>query len=172
VVPLDNFYFDQDRPGLPQRFGIVDWDDPGTWDSVSALATLTSLCTTGQAEMPDYDIPISTRVGSHEISLGDATIVIAEGVFAGELVAPCQQAGLLAQAICLRRRRLITFTFRLIRDLSEARKPVPTLIRRGIGLYREEPELIAKWVAQGCEPMGLRTAETTISALARRPDAN
>jgi uridine kinase len=165
VLPLDNFYFDHDRAGLPRRFGIVDWDDPATWDAAGALAALTELCDTGRAEIPDYDIPTSTRVGAHEVKLGKSHLVIAEGVFAAELVVRCRDAGLLAAAICLRRRRFVTFGFRLVRDLTEARKPVWTLVRRGIGLYRQEPALIAKWVALGCEPMGITQAETKIAAL-------
>lgn len=167
VLPLDNFYFDHDCPGLPRRFGIVDWDDPATWDASGALTALATLCETGSAEIPDYDIPTSTRVGAHVVKSGKSRVVIAEGVFAAELVARCREAGLLAAAICLRRRRFVTFGFRLVRDLSEARKPVWTLVRRGIGLYRQEPALIANWVALGCEPMGIKQAEATIGALAQ-----
>jgi len=170
VVPLDNFYFDHDHPGLPKRFGIVDWDDSATWDSDGAMAALIALCETGKTEMPEYDIPSSTRVGITEVELGNATIAIAEGVFAAELVAKCQEAGILADAICLRRRRLVTFGFRLVRDLTEARKSVFTLIRRGIGLYRQEPALIAKWEALGCRPLGIKAAEQTIANLAKKLD--
>jgi len=165
VLPLDNFYFDHDHPGMPKRFGIVDWDDPATWDSAGALAALTALCTTGHTEMPDYDIPTSSRVGTKQVKLGKSTIVIAEGVFAAELVAPCRDAGLLADAICLRRRRFVTFGFRLVRDLTEGRKSVLTLIRRGIGLYRQEPQLIANWEAKGCRPLNIRDTEQIIGQL-------
>jgi len=151
---------------MPKRFGIVDWDNPATWDEAGALAALTELCTTGETDMPYYDIPTSSRVGTKQVKLYRATIVVAEGVFAAELVAPCQAAGLLADAICLRRRRMITFGFRLVRDLTEARKSVPTLIRRGIGLYRQEPQLIAGWEAKGCRPLGINDAEKTIAQLA------
>ncbi|MEK8225881.1 hypothetical protein NKG05_07195 [Oerskovia sp. M15] len=35
VVELDDFYHDADHAGLPRRFGIVDWDSPGSWDSAA-----------------------------------------------------------------------------------------------------------------------------------------
>jgi len=168
-VRLDNFYFDHDHPGLPHRFGIVDWDDPATWDGDGAMTALIELCTTGHATIPDYDIPTSSRVGSRTIDLAGSNLVVAEGVFAAELVARCRTAGLLADAICLRRRRLVTFWFRLVRDLREGRKSVLTLIRRGIGLYQQEPQLIAAWEAKGCRPLSIRETEKTIAALATLP---
>lgn len=169
VLPLDNFYFDHDHPGMPRRFGIVDWDDPATWDAEGAMATLISLCFTGEAAVPVYSIPTSTRTGTSQLSLDGAGIVIAEGVFAAELVARCREAGILADAICLRRRRIVTFWFRLVRDLREGRKPPWTLIRRGVGLAKLEPTLIAEWEALGCRPLRLKAAEATIAQLAATP---
>src|SRR5699024_11958575 len=37
TITLDDFYFDHDEPGLPERFGIVDWDDPATWNRRAAV---------------------------------------------------------------------------------------------------------------------------------------
>ena len=50
VVELDDFYHDVDHPGMPQRFGIVDWDSPGSWDSGAAMDALLALVTTGRSE--------------------------------------------------------------------------------------------------------------------------
>jgi uridine kinase len=165
VLQLDDFYFDYDHPGLPQRFGIVDWDDAATWDIDGAFNAVKTLCETGEVEVPDYDIPTSSRVGSHVVHLGDAKIIIAEGIFAAELIERCKTAGLLADAICLRRRRMVSFWFRLVRDLHEGRKPVFTLIKRGIGLFRQEPELFAAWSKKGCRLLGLKNAEASIKSL-------
>src|SRR5690606_35596517 len=57
VVSLDDFYLDGDHPDLPRRFGIVDWDDPASWDHAGAMAALLDLARTGRAEVPVYDIP-------------------------------------------------------------------------------------------------------------------
>jgi hypothetical protein len=64
VVQLDDFYLDIDHPGLPQRYGSVDWDSPETWDGKGALAALHELVTEGRADVPVYDIPTSRRRAS------------------------------------------------------------------------------------------------------------
>jgi len=167
VVGLDNFYRNGDDPELPKRFGIVDWDDPRSWDAAGALAVLTELTATGRAEVPVYDIPSNSRTGTGEALLDDSGLVIAEGIFAAELVAPLRAAGLLADAICLRRHRVETLWFRLVRDLREGRKPPLTLVRRGWALMREEPAAVQHWRDLGCRPATLNEAYTQIKALAQ-----
>ncbi|MFZ2427133.1 MAG: uridine kinase, partial [Propioniciclava sp.] len=49
---LDDFYRDADAPGLPCAHGIVDWDDPATWDAVGALTALTGLLQDGAVVVP------------------------------------------------------------------------------------------------------------------------
>ena len=165
TLALDEFYRDGDDPDLPKRFGIVDWDDPRSWHKDGALQAIGWLVKTGEALVPDYDMKSNSKVGSHLIDAAGAPLVFAEGVFAGELVAPLQRDGVLATAICLKRPRLLSFIFRLTRDIREGRKPIPTLIRRGFGLLREEPKLIRHWAAQGCQPMSFKQAEQKIAAL-------
>jgi len=167
VLPLDEFYFDDDAPDLPRRFGIIDWDDPRSWNSAAALAAIESLCRTGNALVPIYEIRKNAAVGSRELDIGDSPLLIAEGVFAGELVAPLQGAGLLAAAICIKRHRIVTFWFRLSRDIKERRKPIPTLLRRGVAHLREERVKVNHWVGQGCTPMDLRHAQAAIRALSQ-----
>jgi uridine kinase len=166
TVALDDFYRDHDHPGMPQRFGIVDWDDPASWDDVAALDALRSLATTGRAEVPVYDIPTSRRTGTATVETQGSAVVIAEGVFAAELVADLRAEGLLADAICVARPRLVTFWFRLLRDVAEARKPLPTLLRRGWGLLRAEPALVARWGRMGCRPLAPAVAERAIRTVA------
>ncbi|WP_328798982.1 uridine kinase family protein [Puerhibacterium puerhi] len=166
AVMLDDFYLDGDHPGLPRRFGIVDWDDAGSWDREGALEALRTLATSGRAEVPVYDIPTNRRTGTTVLDTAGAPLVVAEGVFAAELVAACRAEGILADAICLRRPRLVSFWFRFLRDVAEARKPVPTLLRRGWALLRSEPATVARWVAQGCRPVPPAQAERDIRALA------
>ena len=61
--------------------------------------------------------------------------------------------GLLADAICVRHHRLVTFWLRLVRDLQEHRKPPLVLLRRGLALLRAEPRVVAHAVSLGCTPM-------------------
>lgn len=82
------------------------------------MEALLALVTTGRSDVPVYDIPTSRRTGTTQLDVSGSRLVIAEGIFAAELVAACRAEGILADAICLRRPRLMTFWFRLLRDLG------------------------------------------------------
>jgi uridine kinase len=165
VVALDDFYYDVDHPSMPMRYGIVDWDDPASWDAGAAMAALVELTRTGRTEAPVYDIPTSRRTGTTVLEVAGAPLVIAEGIFAAELVDACRAEGILADAICLVRPRLTTFWFRFLRDVAEARKPLTTLLRRGWGLLRSEPRLVSRWSSLGCRKVTPTQAERDIRAL-------
>lgn len=171
VVRLDDFYREADDPGLPTiTFGdteVVDWDDERSWDLGAACDALEALCTRGSVEVPVYDIALSRRTGAHTLVLGDATTVVAEGLFAHVVVAELERRGLLADAMCVRHHRLVTFVLRLVRDLREKRKSLPVLLRRGWHLMREEPAVVALAGRHGCRPVTPRQAERRIAALAR-----
>ncbi|MFC4556570.1 uridine kinase family protein [Georgenia faecalis] len=162
VVALDDFYLDGDHPDLPRRYGIVDWDDPRSWDRAGALAALLSLARTGRAEVPLYDIPTNRRTATTTLDTGGAPVIIAEGIFAAELVADCREEDILADALCVWRPRMQTFWFRLMRDLGEARKPPLTLVRRGLTLARHEPAMIADLTAKGTRLVRVEEAERDI----------
>ena len=167
VLRLDDFYRSGDDPDLPRLpMGVVDWDDPRSWDAPEAVAALEALCRSGRADVPIYDIATDRRTGRQVLKLDGARLFVAEGVFAPQIVAHCRDRGLLAAAICLRRPRLLTFGLRLLRDLRERRKPPWVLWRRGLLLYRREPTIVADAVRLGCEPMSLRRAEAFIRTLA------
>ena len=165
TVQLDDFYLDIDHPDLPQRYGSVDWDSPATWDATGALAALQELATEGRADVPVYDIPSSRRTGMRRLDIGDSPLILAEGIFAAHLVDDCRAEGLLADAICLVRPRLVTFWFRFLRDVAEARKPIGTLLRRGATHLRAEPALIERWIALGCRETSPAQAEKDIRNL-------
>lgn len=169
VVALDDFYRDGDEPGLPRRHGIVDWDDPASWDHDAALAALLDIARTGSAEVPLYDIPTNRRTTTTVLDAGDSPIVLAEGIFAAELIGDCREEDVLADALCLWRPRLQTFWFRLLRDLGEGRKPPLTLLRRGLSLARHEPQMVADLTARGARPVRVDEAEALIRRLALRP---
>lgn len=166
VIALDDFYRDIDHPGMPMRYGIVDWDDPQSWDADAAMAALLELCRSGRATVPVYDIPTSRRTGTAIAETAGAPLVVAEGIFAAELVAACRAEGILADAICLVQPRLMTFWFRFLRDVAESRKPLTTLLRRGWGLLRDEPRLVSRWASLGCRKVTPAQAERDIRALA------
>jgi uridine kinase len=170
TLALDDFYRDADDPRpdppLPRRFGIVDWDDPASWDGVAALAAVEALCRAGAADVPVYDIPTSRRTGTVRVDLGGRRVFVAEGIFAAELVAGARERGLLADAICLTLHPAVTFGRRLLRDLAEMRKPPLTLVRRGLALARAERGLVERWTALGCRPCSMAEAEETLRRLA------
>jgi uridine kinase len=155
VVNLDDFYKDGDDPTLPRVHlpggpPIVDWDHPDAWTPDQAVAALRDLCTSGRADVPVYDIAHDGRVGHRMVSLDGAAYVLAEGIFADQIVGACRAEGLLADAVCIHNPRLVTFWRRLTRDLRESRKPPWVLVRRGVALLRAEPAILERASAAGC----------------------
>lgn len=163
VVPLDDFYFDVDHPGLPRARGTVDWDHPGTWDRDHAVATLLDACRCDTLTLPVYDIPTSRRTGSETLDISGARAIVAEGIFAAHVVAPLRSAGVLAGAHYLVQPRTTTAVRRFARDVGERRKPLGTLVRRGFALWRTEPRLARSWIAAGLQPLPREGAETTLA---------
>ncbi len=161
VVRLDDFYREVTDPGLPAWGGIVDWDDPASWDVEAAHAALVTLCTTGRCEVPVYDIPTSRRRGSHPVVLHEG-LVVAEGLFAPELVDRLRASGVLLDAVHLRSRPAVTFARRLARDLAGHRKPPLTLLRRGLALARQEPALVRRWASLGTRPASKAEVEALV----------
>ncbi|WP_141012672.1 AAA family ATPase [Nocardioides sambongensis] len=155
TLRLDDFYRDHDEPGLPviaegANAGLVDWDDPGSWNCADALAALLDLCRTGTTDVPDYSIAQSRRTGERHLDLRGAPVFCAEGIFAPDVVAGCAEAGVLESAYCITQHPVITFGRRLQRDLREHRKPPPVLLRRGVALARAQRAVVGRAVAAGC----------------------
>ena len=166
VVRLDDFYRDGDDEAMPRSpLGIVDWDDPGSWDSDRAVAALETLCTTGEADMPIYDIAADGAVGHRHVTTEGSPLIIAEGIFADQIVGALRDRGLLAAAICIRHHRVVTFVRRFQRDLREHRKPPVTLLRRGLLLLRDDPQVVRRCIAAGCEPLPPKAARRLIANL-------
>jgi uridine kinase len=170
VLRLDDFYKDGSDPSLPRitdgaNAGIVDWDDPGSWLPLDAVATIEELCATGQAEVPVYDIAHDGRCGSHTLDLDGSGLFLAEGIFAQDIVAACRERGLLAGAYCVRQHPMITFWRRLTRDLREHRKPPLVLVRRGLALMQDQRRVVDNAVSLGCQPATPEEALASIRSL-------
>ncbi|MCW5951029.1 MAG: uridine kinase [Propionibacteriaceae bacterium] len=162
---LDDFYFDADHPGhVLTDYGIIDWDNVAAWDAEAAVAALDTLLATGEVEIPEYSISESRAVGRHTVTLGACDCVVAEGVFAIELLSHLRAAGLSATAIYLDRPGWLVFALRLRRDLAGHRKPPRVLLRRGWALWRAQPDLKHRAVAAGFRPLSMRRALAAISA--------
>ncbi|WTU05137.1 ATP-binding protein [Kitasatospora sp. NBC_00070] len=172
VLQLDDFYKDGDDPTLPvlteEDGGGTDWDSPLSWHREQAMAAIRLLTGTGRAEVPVYSIPANGRAGTHVLDLAGAPAFIAEGIFAAELVGQCATEGLLGTAICLRNRPLTTAWRRFRRDVREARKSVPYLLRRGWRLMRAERGIVARQVGLGAYACAGPEAEQRIGAVAGR----
>ena len=159
ALRLDDFYFDADHPDMPRSpIGIIDWDDPRSWNAEAAVVALAGLVANGQVEVPAYSISESRRVGSHLLRLDGATCLTAEGIFAIDFLAVCRTAGLATEAIYIDRPGVVVFWLRLRRDLSKKRKPPTILLRRGLALWRAQPALRRKAMAAGFTPMTMRAA--------------
>lgn len=171
VLRLDDFYRDGDDPALPRAFGIVDWDDPASWDHDAAVRAACTLARAGAVDVPTYDIPTSRATGSARLDSHGCPVVVAEGIFAAEIIPDLRDGGVLADAICLTHRPVVTFSRRLTRDLRESRKPPTTLLRRGWALLRAEPRIVAHQVALGAVPCSPAQAYERITALVRTTSA-
>ncbi|MCG7443043.1 NUDIX domain-containing protein [Dermabacter vaginalis] len=165
VLNLDDFYRDHDEEGLPRAFGIVDWDDPASWRADDALRALETLCHEGTVEVPTYSISQSRRTGTRIFSAEESPLVIAEGIFASALVTALAERGLLADAIVLDRPAALVFGLRFIRDVRQARKPIPTLVRRGLALARSQGRDVDEWARAGMRRLALRPALARVGGL-------
>jgi uridine kinase len=171
VLRLDDFYRTGDDPELPvithgANAGLVDWDDPRSWHAQQAVRAIEELACTGRTVAPVYDIARNGPSGNHEVALDGASLFVAEGIFAQQIVADCRQRGVLAAAFCLRQRPLVTFWRRLTRDLREHRKPPLVLVRRGWALMRDQQRVIADAQSLGCVVVSPSEANTRIRRLA------
>lgn len=163
IVRLDDFYKDGDDPSLPlSPIGIPDWDDVGSWNLEAAFSALDQLCRTGRTVVPHYDISTSRAAGTTAVELGGADTVIAEGIFAADLVRRLRSAGLLRDAYCVRQNRWVTLARRFVRDVAERRKPVPVLARRGLRLALDEPAIVAAHAARGARAVTPKEAEREV----------
>jgi len=172
VLRLDDFYKDGSDPTLPRiehgpGHGLVDWDDPRSWLPDDALAAIGELCATGRVEVPVYDIAHDGRSGMQVLDLDGHEAFIAEGIFAQEIVAGCERAGLLLAAYCITQRPLVTFWRRLVRDLREHRKPPLVLIKRGLVLMRVQRLVVADAQAKGCRVASPEEAYAELRRLGR-----
>ncbi|MGW1880952.1 uridine kinase [Streptomyces sp. NPDC001970] len=168
VLRLDDFYKEADDPTLPLITGStdIDWDSPASWDADAAVDAVVELCRTGRTTVPVYDIATSSRAGTETLDIERTPLFVAEGIFAAEIVDPCRQAGVLADALCLRGRPSTTFRRRLLRDLREGRKSVAFLLRRGWRLMRLERGIVARQAALGAHPCGKEEALGRLAAAA------
>ncbi|QYG92034.1 ATP-binding protein [Iamia sp. SCSIO 61187] len=166
IVALDDFYRDGTDPAMPVVGGHIDWEDPASWDADAAVAALAELCRTGRAEVPIYSIADDARVGSRPIELGGSPVVVAEGIFAAEVVSRLIAEDLLADALLLRSPALVTFWRRLVRDHREGRKPPLVLVRQGLAKLRDERRVIARQALLGCRRIGKPAAAAVLTDLA------
>jgi uridine kinase len=171
VLNLDDFYRDGDDPAMPrsEELGIIDWDDPRSWDAGTATEALERICADGRAEVPVYDISQDRSTGTTTFDRGSATTFVAEGIFAAELTSACRERGILADAIVVKRAPWKNFLRRLARDLAERRKAPHTLVRRGLALMRREKQVVAHQLATGGTPYNAKRTAARLRQLANGP---
>ena len=165
VVRLDDFYRDADAPDLPRTpHGFIDWDDVRTWDAAGAVAAPAHLVSEGFCELPVYSIAESKRLGWHRLDLGEHHVIVAEGIFAIQLMAIARDHGLAVEGLYLHRPGALVAALRFRRDLAQKRKAVPVLIRRGLDLWRAQPSLERSAVAAGFELVTMRKGLRALTA--------
>ena len=170
ILALDDFYRADTDPGMPRTAdGRVDWEHPGSWDPAAAIDALEALCCGDEVTVPDYSFSENRAVGTKVVRRGGARVVVAEGIFAAELIAPLRANGLLADALLIRQGRWVTFARRLVRDLRESRKSRWYLVTQGWAKTRAEPAVVARQLGKGARPVTKPQARTILAELAARP---
>ena len=169
VFRLDDFYKDLDDPTLPlsAELGIPDWDDVRAWHADRAVDALETVCREGHVEVPTYDIGRSRAAGTTVFQTHGAPVVVAEGVFAADIIGELRDRGILADAVVLMRRPWKNFVRRFARDLAERRKPPGTLWQRGRLLMAVEPAMVATAAGKGCRRLDAHGLATLLTTLAR-----
>ena len=116
--------------------------------------------------MPTYDIGLSRATGTTLFETHGAAVVVAEGVFAADVIGALRDRGLLADAVVLTRRPWKNFVRRFARDLAERRKPPRTLWQRGRLLMAAEPAMVATAARKGCRCLDAPALATLLDDLA------
>lgn len=170
ILALDDFYRADTDPGLPRHAdGKVDWEHPGSWDPAAAVAALEALCCDDEVTVPDYSFSKNRAEGTKVVRRGGARVVVAEGIFAAELIEPLRACGLLADALLIRQNRWVTFGRRLVRDLRENRKSRWYLVTQGWAKTMAEPAVVTRQLAKGARPVSKPEARALLAELAARP---
>lgn len=170
ILALDDFYRADTEPGMPRTpDGKVDWEHPGTWDAAAAVDALEALCCGDEVTVPDYSFSENRAIGTKVLHRSGARVVVAEGIFAAELIEPLRACGLLADALLIRQDRWVTFARRLVRDLRESRKSRWYLVTQGWAKTMAEPAVVARQLGQGARPVSKAEARTILAGLAARP---
>ncbi len=169
ILALDDFYRADTDPDMPRTpDGVVDWEDPRSWNALAACDAAEQLCRHGRAEVPNYVFGENRAVGHRTVELGDAQILIAEGLFAAELIAPLRDRGVLADGLLIHDGRWRTFARRLLRDVREARKSRWYLVRQGWAKTMAEPAVVRRLEALGARPVTKAEALQAIEDLVER----
>lgn len=151
-------------PRFPRTpYGEIDWDHPDTWNGQAAVEAILQLRDTGSTRIPDYDISTSSIVGTLPLHLGQAAAqedgpqegpqegptaapaqdaaagpIVAEGIFAAQMPALLQAAGVPFEAWYIDQSPVTTAVRRFARDVAERRKPLLFLLHRGWALFRSD----------------------------------
>lgn len=172
IVSLDDFYRSDTDPDMPRTAdGRVDWEDERSWDDAAAMAALSRLCRETTVEVPDYSFGENRVTGHRTIDRNGHQVFVAEGIFAAQMIAPLEAAGLLADALFIRQNRWVTFGRRLARDLREGRKAPWYLVHQGWTKTRSEPAVVARQLRLGARPVTKAAARARLADLFGGPQA-
>lgn len=171
-LPLDEFYRQISEDGSPEDFprtsyGEINWDHPDTWNRQAALNAITELLETGSTMVPNYSISTSSYNGHREVR--GAGPILAEGIFLTEILEPLKAMGLNVCAYYVDEPALLTAIRRFVRDVSERRKPIPFLIKRGYALFRAHRPDREHYRLQGFEVVPKPQLKKLLADLAENP---
>lgn len=165
AVELDAFYREIEEDAvdpLPRTpYDEIDWDHVDTYRANHAADALRRLVEQREVTIPVYDISTSSRTGTRQLRVTHGP-VIAEGIFAAAVVQELRGQEIACDAWHVIESRTMTMLRRFVRDVREARKPIPFLIRRGFALRAAETELRRLAAAAGFELIPKRRIKRTL----------
>lgn len=107
----------------------------------------------------------------HAVGVTDVPAVMAEGVFAPDLLVCCRREGVEVTPVWLDPSRHANFARRLRRHLAQHRKPPTVLVRRGLMLWRAERAKRSRALAAGFAPLSMDDAIALVHGLQRSTTA-
>jgi uridine kinase len=163
VLSLDS-YFHDDREELPKWFGRTDWETIESFNIGAALDAVLALATGGQVAVPVYD-HYKNRAVRH-IGLTANGPFVVEGVYAPNVFAQAEKAGLVAKLLLLDVPARTAFAARIRRDVGERHMSMRWAVTRSIRLLLRHGSYRRAAIQLGAEAHDRSAAPRRIAELA------
>jgi uridine kinase len=175
ALGLDAFYRDRDAPGMPRRWGDVDWEHDDAFDLAGAVEAVAALVTTGRVTVRGHDTAAERAAPVPAVVEVRGPCLVVEGVRAGDVVggvlAHLAARGLTAPEVVrvvVRRAVLANAVDRVVRDVRDRGRHPARAVLRSMRVAGHERALVRRDVAAGARPLGRSALAAALVAERRR----